>query len=110
VPRKPTTKTVTFADGSKSVFNKNGNGEGTLYVQESKNAWRASYADKRPGCYPRLRGRSVSGRVAIGQVRVWVRDRGWPGSWLGCGQLLDRLLEDVHGSGDDETDGDQRYR
>ena len=45
MPRKPTTKTVTFADGSKSVFNKDGNGEGTLYVQESKNAGRASYAD-----------------------------------------------------------------
>ena len=43
MPRKPTTKTILFADGSKSVFNKNGNGEGTLYFQESKNAWRASY-------------------------------------------------------------------
>jgi len=43
MPRKPTTKTVTFVDGSKSVFSKNGNGEGTLYFQESKNAWRASY-------------------------------------------------------------------
>ena len=43
MPRKPTIKTVTFADGSRSVFNKNGNGEGTVYFQASKNAWRASY-------------------------------------------------------------------
>jgi len=43
MPRKPTTKTVVFADESKSVFNKNGNGEGIAYFQESKNAWRASY-------------------------------------------------------------------
>jgi hypothetical protein len=43
MPRKPTIKTVTLADGSRSVFNKNGNGEGTVYFQESKNAWRASY-------------------------------------------------------------------
>ena len=43
MPRKPVTKTVTFSDGSRSVFNKNGNGEGTVYFQESKNAWRASY-------------------------------------------------------------------
>jgi len=43
MPRKPTTKTVVFANGSKSVFNKHGNDEGTVYFQESKNAWRASY-------------------------------------------------------------------
>jgi len=42
--RKPTGKTVHFDDGSRSVRGKNGNGQGSVYFNEAKQAWQASYA------------------------------------------------------------------
>ncbi len=44
MPRKPTGKTVHFDDGSRSVRGKNGNGQGSVYFNEAKQAWQASYA------------------------------------------------------------------